>query len=187
MTQWRSLRSDLPLTVCAMSLHVTGASRQSLKALCKAEVIELYAREVYRRPDLKDVERQALPQLNSEQKAAFDGLNRLALQGKAGAALLFGVTGSGKTSVYIRLIDDQLRAGKSAILLVPEIALTPQMLATFSAHFGEQVAVLHSSLSVGERYDEWKRIRRGEARLVIGTRSAVFAPVRDLGILIIDE
>ena len=168
-------------------IHVTGASRQSLRALCKAEVIELYSREVYRRPNLKDVERRALPQLNAEQKEAFDGLNRLALQGKAGAALLFGVTGSGKTSVYIHLIQQQLERGKSAILLVPEIALTPQMLQTFSSHFGDEVAVLHSSLSPGERYDEWKRVRSGKAHLVIGTRSAVFAPTPDLGILIIDE
>ena len=168
-------------------LHFTGASKQSLKALCRAELVELYSREVYRRPDIRNVERRELPQLNPEQKAAFDGLSRLALQGKASAALLFGVTGSGKTSVYIHLIRQQLERGKSAVLLVPEIALTPQMLQTFSAHFGDEVAVLHSSLSPGERYDEWKRVRSGKAHLVIGTRSAVFAPTPDLGILIIDE
>ena len=168
-------------------LHFTGASKQSLKALCRAELVELYSREVYRRPDIRNVERRELPQLNPEQKAAFDGLSRLAMQGKASAALLFGVTGSGKTSVYIHLIRQQLERGKSAVLLVPEIALTPQMLQTFSAHFGDEVAVLHSSLSPGERYDEWKRVRSGKAHLVIGTRSAVFAPTPDLGILIIDE
>lgn len=98
------------------------------------------------------------------------------MSGKSGAALLFGVTGSGKTSVYIHLITEQLARGRSVILLVPEIALTPQMIQTFSSHFGDTVAVLHSSLSVGERYDEFKRVRSGKARLVIGTRSAVFAP-----------
>ena len=174
------------LPVRDMLLH-TGAKRPSLNALEKSGAIVLSRREVYRRPEIKSPGTLPLPTLNDAQEKAYLGLKELAFGGRAAAALLFGVTGSGKTSVYIRLIDDVLKAGKSAILLVPEIALTPQMLSTFSAHFGEQVAVLHSSLSIGERYDEWKRIRRGEARLVIGTRSAVFAPVRDLGVLIIDE
>lgn len=183
----------LDLLCCFGSLPVhdmlahTGAGRPSLNALVKSGAVVLSRREVYRRPEIRDPGTLPLPVLNEAQSRAYDGLKELAFADKADAALLFGVTGSGKTSVYIRLIDDMLKAGKSAILLVPEIALTPQMLATFSAHFGEEVAVLHSSLSVGERYDEWKRIRRGEARLVIGTRSAVFAPVTDLGILIIDE
>jgi primosomal protein N' (replication factor Y) len=97
------------------------------------------------------------------------------------------VTGSGKTSVYLKLIEEMLRRGKASLLLVPEIALTPQMLQTFSSHFGDEIAVLHSSLALGERYDEWRRIRAGEAKVVIGTRSAVFAPVSDLGLVIIDE
>lgn len=168
-------------------LHFTGAARQSLQALCRLGAVELYAREVYRRPETKETEPQPLPVLNTEQEAAFSGLDRLALADHAGAALLFGVTGSGKTSVYIHLIREQLRRGKSAILLVPEIALTPQMLQTFSSHFGDEVALLHSSLSPGERYDEWKRLRSGKAHLAIGTRSAVFAPVRDLGLIIMDE
>ena len=112
--------------------------------------------------------------LNSAQSAVYEGLNELLSESSAEAALLCGVTGSGKTSVYIHLIDDVLKAGKSAILLVPEISLTPQMIRTFSGYFGNQVAVLHSSLSLGERYDEWKRAKNGDARLVIGTRSAVF-------------
>ena len=164
-----------------------GASRQSLKALCGKELVQLYEREVYRRPELPPEELKELPVLNEEQSEAFSRISQLALSGKAGCALLQGVTGSGKTSVYIHLIRQQLDRGKSAILLVPEIALTPQMLRTFSGHFGDEVAVLHSSLSVGERYDEWKRIKSGRAHLVIGTRSAVFAPVEKLGILIIDE
>ena len=168
-------------------MRFTGASRQSLKSLCTAELVELYQREVYRRPQIHAEEAESLPVLNAEQAAAFAGLSELARSGKASAALLFGVTGSGKTSVYIHLIQEQLTCGKTAILLVPEIALTPQMLATFSSHFGEQIAVLHSSLTSGERYDEWKRVKSGKARLVIGTRSAVFAPVENLGIIIIDE
>lgn len=162
----------------------TGASRPSLKALEKAELISLYKREVYRRPEVFSDELQPLPILNSEQQAAFDGIN--ALEG-AGAALLFGVTGSGKTSVYIHLIAERLKSGGGVILLVPEIALTPQMLQTFSGHFGDEIAVLHSSLSVGERYDEWKRIKAGKAHVVIGTRSAIFAPVENLSLIIIDE
>ena len=167
-------------------LH-TGAKRQALKALEKAGAVELYQKEAYRRPQIPLGETEPLPLLTSEQEKAFDGIQRLAQADKAGAALLFGVTGSGKTSVYIHLIDRQLRRGRSVILLVPEIALTPQMIQTFSSHFGDEVAVLHSSLSVGERYDEWKRVRNEKARVIIGTRSAVFAPTPSLGLIIIDE
>lgn len=165
----------------------TGASRQSFKALAARGLAETFEREIYRRPDSYIGETVPLPVLNREQQSAYEGLNLLSLTGKAAVALLFGVTGSGKTSVYLHLIEQQLQRGKSAILLVPEIALTPQMLHTFSSHFGDAIAVLHSSLSIGERYDEWKRIKNGKARVVIGTRSAVFAPVEDLGIIIIDE
>ncbi len=167
-------------------LH-TGASRSALKALEKGGLIELFRQETYRRPQIHVGETEALPVLSEEQERAFTGIQELAESGKAAVALLFGVTGSGKTSVYIHLIDRQLQCGKSVILLVPEIALTPQMIQTFSLYFGNDVAVLHSSLSVGERYDEWKRVRNGKARVVIGTRSAVFAPVEKLGLIIIDE
>ena len=162
------------------------ASRPAVKELEKQGLVELYEREVFRRPEVYSDELLPLPQLNPAQDKVYHGIRELADSGKAAAALLFGVTGSGKTSVYIHLIQTTLSKGKSAILLVPEIALTPQMLQTFSSYFGNQIAVLHSSLSVGERYDEWKRIRSGRAKLVIGTRSAVFAPVDDLGLLIID-
>lgn len=168
-------------------LSFTGASKQSLKALCNAGLAELYHRETYRRPEIQVDEIKQLPVLNEEQEKAFEGISSLALEDDARAALLFGVTGSGKTSVYIHLIKEQLDRGKASILLVPEIALTPQMLYTFASHFGDKIAVLHSSLSTGERYDEWKRVKSGQARLVIGTRSAVFAPVNDLGMIIIDE
>jgi primosomal protein N' (replication factor Y) len=167
-------------------LH-TGAKRQALKALEKAGAVELYEKEAFRRPQIHIGQTEPLPVLSLEQDRAFTGIDALARSGRAGAALLFGVTGSGKTSVYIHLIDSQLRRGRPVILLVPEIALTPQMIQTFSSHFGNDVAVLHSSLSVGERYDEWKRVKTGKARVVIGTRSAVFAPTPDLGLIIIDE
>ena len=167
---------------------LTGAGRQSVKALEDIGAVELFRREVFRRPAYRrGEERDALPVLSAEQQGVFDALSALPDGGKASAALLQGVTGSGKTAVYIRLIAKTLASGKSAILLVPEIALTPQMLETFSSYFGEEIAVLHSSLTVAERYDEWKRIRSGGARLVIGTRSAIFAPAENLGLVIIDE
>ena len=168
-------------------LRFAGAKRPTLKALEKAEIVELYKREVYRRPEVFAGETEALPVLNREQSEAFEGISALVGSGKPAAALLQGVTGSGKTSVYIHLIRRQIECGKSSILLVPEIALTPQMIKTFSSYFGDDIAVLHSSLSTGERYDEWKRIKSGKARVVIGTRSAIFAPVKSLGLIIIDE
>ena len=167
-------------------LH-TGVSRQALKALEKAGAVELFHKESFRRPQLTSTETEPLPVLSVEQEEAFKGINELAGSGESGAALLFGVTGSGKTSVYIHLINEQLKLGRSVILLVPEIALTPQMIRSFSSHFGEEVAVLHSSLGPGERYDEWKRVKTGKARVVIGTHSAVFAPTENLGLIIIDE
>lgn len=169
------------------ALHFTGAVRQSLNALIKAELVCSDYEEVFRRPDIHCGEICDIPELNAEQSKAYCGLKKLLECDTAQAALLFGVTGSGKTSVYIHLIADVLKEGKSAILLVPEIALTPQMIQTFSSYFGDNIAVLHSSLSIGERYDEWKRVKSGLAKLVIGTRSAIFAPCENLGLIIIDE
>lgn len=168
-------------------LRHSGAKRASLTALVKSGTVTLYRREVYRRPEVYVGELEPLPILNAAQKTAYEGLSELLQSDAANAALLHGVTGSGKTSVYIHLISSCLASGRSAILLVPEIALTPQMLKTFSSHFGDEIAVLHSSLSVGERYDEFKRVKKGKAHVVIGTRSAVFAPVENLGLIIIDE
>ena len=167
--------------------YFTGASSATLRSLAKSGVITLERREVYRRVKVEGVEPASEPVLNEEQQAAFGGLNTLAAAGAPTAALLYGVTGSGKTQVYLKLIYETLRRGRTALVLVPEISLTPQLMRLFSAHFGEQIAVLHSSLRAGERYDEWKRIRTGEARVVIGTRSAVFAPLKDLGLIVLDE
>ena len=168
-------------------LLFTGCARTTVKKLISTGLAESIKREVFRSPEFSAGDRLKIPVLNDEQQSAFEGLDMLASSGKAAVSLLEGVTGSGKTSVYIRLIDAVLKRGKSAILLVPEIALTPQMLYTFSSYFGDDIAVLHSSLSPGERYDEWKRLKTGRAHVAIGTRSAVFAPVDNLGILIIDE
>ena len=167
--------------------YFTGASGTTLRSLEKSGLITLEKVEVYRRPELLTVEEPAPIVLNGEQQAAFEEVSSLLDSGKPAVSLLYGVTGSGKTQVYLTLIRRVLDMGKSAMVLVPEIALTPQLLRKFTAYFGDAVAVLHSSLQAGERYDEWKRIRSGKARVAIGTRSAVFAPLRDLGLIILDE
>ena len=181
-------------TICAVGsvsvkelCYYTGASLPTVKRLEKLGYLELSERNVLRCREIKPAAVDGPLKLNTQQQEVFDGLNAQMQQNKPGAALLYGVTGSGKTSVYLKLIDACLQKGKSAVLLVPEIALTPQLLGILAAHFGELVAVLHSSLPAGERYDQWKRIRTGQARVVVGTRSAVFAPCKDLGLLILDE
>lgn len=167
--------------------YFTGASRSSVKALAGLGVIVLEETEVFRRPSINARPAEGQIILNDAQQAVFDGLTARLDSGRAEAALLYGVTGSGKTSIYIRLIEQVLKKGRDAVVLVPEIALTPQLISTFSAYFGDNIAVLHSALGIGERYDEWKRIRSGNVRVVVGTRSAVFAPVTNLGLMIIDE
>lgn len=167
--------------------YFTGASMPTLRALEKAGLLALYKQEVFRRPDVPSVPSSTPVALSEQQENVYCGLLQLAENKAASAALLYGVTGSGKTLVYIRLIQSLLEQGKSVIVLVPEIALTPQLMERFISHFGEQVALMHSSLSAGERYDEWKRIRNGDARVVVGTRSAVFAPAQNLGAIVLDE
>lgn len=167
--------------------YFTGASPATLRSLEKSGILTLEKHEVLRRVRVEDVEPAGPVELNQEQEAAFRGLDRFCLRGKAGAALLYGVTGSGKTQIYIRLIQEVLARGQTAMVLVPEISLTPQLLRVFASHFGELVAVLHSSLRSGERYDEWKRVRSGAARVVLGTRSAVFAPLDHIGLIVLDE
>ncbi len=179
--------ADMSEASVADLCYFTGAGRDTVRRLADKGLVTLSRQTAYRRPDYGAGRSRPLPVLNPEQRAAFDGIAALADGIKPRAALLFGVTGSGKTTIYLHLIQSMLDRGKTAIFLVPEIALTPQMLQTFSSHFGDSIAVLHSSLSMGERYDEWKRIRAGDARVVIGTRSAIFAPVSDLGAVIIDE
>lgn len=175
-------------TVSAKELcYFTGASLQTLRALERAGVLVLSKRELFRRPALPKVSCPPEITLNDQQEAAFRGILNLCREDKPNAALLYGVTGSGKTLVYIKLIRELQKQGKSVIILVPEIALTPQLMERFAGHFGSSLALLHSSLSTGERYDEWKRIRNGEATVVVGTRSAIFAPVRNLGAIVLDE
>ena len=167
--------------------YFTGATMATVRRLERLGFLSLSLRPVFRTPLPPPGDPVPLPVLNESQNAAYTGLAALQDREKPGAALLYGVTGSGKTSVYVRLIAQTLEQGRSAVLLVPEIALTPQLIATLVGYFGKTVAVLHSGLRVTERYDEWRRIRQGGARVVIGTRSAVFAPVQQLGLLIVDE
>ena len=125
--------------------------------------------------------------LTAEQQAALARLDALAGERRFAVAVLHGVTGSGKTQVYLRLADAVRKAGRRVLILVPEIALTPAMAALLRAAFGDQVAIQHSALSAGERHDQWHRIRRGDVSVVVGTRSAVFAPIEDLGLVVVDE
>ena len=159
----------------------------ALKALVKKGAAEIYQSRQRRTPrSLADARRTEDLEPTPGQRQAIERLTR-ALEGGGGRFLLHGVTGSGKTEVYIRLIRRALELGRTAIVLVPEIALTPQMVAWLHGRFGADAAVLHSALSAGERFDEWQRIRSGEARVVIGARSAVFAPVQNLGVIVVDE
>ncbi len=158
----------------------------SLKVLEEAGVARVFDQEVLRAPYPDTPVREEDPTLTAAQQEALDELVP-ALKRREGAFLLHGVTGSGKTEVYIRAVRECLRLGRGAIVLVPEIVLTPQMVSWFRGRFQDEAAVLHSRLSVGERFDEWRRIRMGAARVVIGARSAVFAPVEDLGLIIVDE
>ena len=166
--------------------YFTGCSMPTINRLEKLGYLTLSERPVLRCREIRPAQLDGPLVLNEAQNSCFEGLSGQMQQENPGVALLYGVTGSGKTSVYIRLIQSALDRNKSAMLLVPEIALTPQLLSTLAAYFGDNVAVLHSSLSAGERYDQWKRVRSGDAKVVVGTRSAVFAPC-DPALIILDE
>ena len=194
----RCLRSPMQKSVlelmCAIGsvsvkelCYYTGAGMPTVKRLAELGYLELTDKPVLRCREIRPAVLDGPLVLNEDQQQVFDGLCAQLTQTKPGAALLYGVTGSGKTSVYLKLIRRCLEEGKSAMLLVPEIALTPQLLSLLAAHFGEPVAVQPSSLSPGARYGQWKRIRAGQAKGGVGTRSAVFAPCVELGLLIVDE
>ena len=167
----------------------TDCSRGIVNTLIKNEYLELVETKIERNPLItKKVDGTQNLKLTDEQQEAFNRVSEAIDNNKYEQFLLYGVTGSGKTEVYLQLIDKVVKEGKSAIVLVPEISLTPQMLDRFISRFGkEKIAVLHSKLSIGERHDEWERIQEGKANIVIGARSAIFAPVKNLGIIIIDE
>ncbi|MCH8205185.1 MAG: primosomal protein N', partial [Candidatus Hydrogenedentes bacterium] len=165
-----------------------GATTAAVRALEEKELITRQQREAYRVP-LFNIDERAREKhaLNAEQQSAFDAIRAALEAGAFQTFLLHGITGSGKTEVYLQVIEHTLEQGKDAIVLVPEISLTPQTVGRFLARFETQIAVLHSGLSPGERYDEWRRAQRGEVRIVVGARSAIFAPLPNLGIVVVDE
>lgn len=166
----------------------TNVSSSVLKSLQKKGVIEISEQEVYRNPfeglSLREAENISL---NEAQRRAINEIQNYLIKGEYRTFLLHGVTGSGKTTVYVHAIEEALKLGRSSLVLVPEIALTPFFSARLLSVFGDQVAMLHSSLSESERFDQWRRVREGKAKIVIGTRSAIFAPLENIGLIVVDE
>lgn len=167
--------------------YYTGVTQGVVDAVVKKGIAEYFDLQVFRTPETEAAKKEEFPVLNSEQKAAFDGLRAKTLEDKGSVALLYGVTGSGKTAVFMQLIKSVTESGRGVILMVPEIALTPQLVKRFKGLFGDDVAIFHSGLSVGERLDEFRRVQKGLAKIAVGTRSAVFAPFKNLGLIIMDE
>lgn len=168
--------------------YFTGATVGVINALCEKGYAELYEKQEFRMPYTarkNPVKKEII--LTESQQKAFDGLKEDSTSGASVTSLLYGVTGSGKTQVFLKLADEFCESDSGVIIMVPEIALTPQMIKIFTDRYGDKVAVLHSGLSVGQRMDEYNRIRLGRAKIAIGTRSAVFAPFKKLGLIIMDE
>lgn len=180
--------SDIGCASVKELCYFTGLTEAVIKALAAKNVIEIFSAPTYRKPKsrLKTSGPKREIILTDEQAKAYSNMIEKYRNG-GGVSLLYGVTGSGKTSVYMKLIDEILSDGKGIIVMVPEISLTPHLIALFNERYGDRVAVFHSGLSVGERYDEWKRIKNGDAQIAVGTRSAVFAPFDKLGLIIMDE
>jgi primosomal protein N' (replication factor Y) (superfamily II helicase) len=175
---------DGPLAATA-----TNAAHGTLRRLADRGLIQLERRNVPRRPRHLQVgaRRPAPPTLSTEQQAVLDSLMIAIAKRTSERRLLHGITGSGKTEIYLRAAAGTLEQGRGVIVLVPEIALTPQIVGRFIERFGDTVAVLHSRLGTGQRHDEWRRLRAGEARVCVGPRSAIFAPIEDLGLIVVDE
>lgn len=168
--------------------YFTGISAAVIGTMVKNGIAEYYENEIYRTPfELTAATDRSEIKLTNAQNDAYCGIMERMKSPQPGTALLYGITGSGKTQVYLKLIDRVIENGKSVIVMVPEIALTPQTLRIFRARYGEKVALFHSAMSLGQRMDEFKRVKNGDARIAIGTRSAIFAPFGDLGLIIMDE
>lgn len=174
----------LRMTEEKIALKSLNFSSQIIKFFIEHDLVKIEEVEISRTKDkFEAIENDSAKVLNSEQESAYEKI--IASSDKP--FLLEGITGSGKTEVYLQTIDHFLQMGKTAIMLVPEISLTPQITNRFIARFGEKVAIMHSGLSDGEKYDEWRKIKSGKAQVVVGARSAIFTPVENLGIIIIDE
>ena len=183
------LLADTQVASVKECCYLCGVTEAVLKTLSKKGVVEYYDRQVFRRPKMAAAPAKSASsiKLSPEQLKVFSGLYELYQTGKPSAALLNGITGSGKTQVFLKLIDLVVAEGKQVIMMVPEISLTPQTVSQFTSMFGDKVAVIHSGLSLGERVDEYKRIKEGIARIVVGTRSAVFSPCENIGLIVMDE
>jgi primosomal protein N' (replication factor Y) (superfamily II helicase) len=169
-------------------LSLLGISSSVIKSLVDKGILYESMQEVYRDPYQDRIFEQTEPlQLTEEQSVAIGPILQTIEEKRHDVFLLYGITGSGKTEVYMQSIQKVLEEGREGIVLVPEISLTPQMVNRFKGRFGDEVAVLHSGLSIGEKYDEWRKIQRKEVRVAVGARSAIFAPFENLGIIIIDE
>lgn len=168
--------------------YFTGVSQSVIDGLISREVLICFEKRVFRTGrGNKAVTDNSEIVLTNEQQYAFDGLISKYNEQKGNISLLYGITGSGKTQVFLKLVDEVSAKGRGVIVMVPEIALTPQMLRIFTERYGDKIAVFHSAMSQGARMDEWERVRSGKALIALGTRSAVFAPFKDLGLIIIDE
>ena len=168
--------------------YFTGVSLSVIENLISKGVLICFEKQVFRTPYKTNVNpKKSEIVLTEEQNIAFNGLINDFENTQAKVSLLYGVTGAGKTSVFLKLVDEVSKKGRGVIVMVPEIALTPQMINIFTSRYGNKIAVFHSALSQGQRMDEWKRIKNGQALIAIGTRSAIFAPFSDLGLIIIDE
>lgn len=167
--------------------YYTGVTQAVVDAVVKKGIAEYFDAEVFRTPETSAVKKEEFPTLNSEQQEAYEGLCGKYREDNPAVSLLYGVTGSGKTAVFLSLIKTVVEDNKGVIVMVPEIALTPQLVRRFKGLFGDDVAIFHSGLSLGERLDEFKRVQKGMAKIAVGTRSAVFAPFKDLGLIIMDE
>lgn len=167
--------------------YICGVTSSVVSNMTKKGIVEAYEYEILRTPDVAAKENAEDIILSEQQQRVYDGIVSLIDEGKPCAALLYGVTGSGKTPVFAKLIHHTLDLGKNVIMLIPEISLTPQVVQRFQNLFGDLVAIMHSSLSLTQRLNEYKRVKKGQARIVVGTRSAVFAPMENIGLFIIDE
>ena len=186
LVQWMAEHAGqalLPDEVC----NEVGVTMAVLQSVIEKGAAAFIKEEVYRDPFTKEVAKTDFLKLTDEQETALSAITGAMDAGRPETFLLQGITGSGKTEVYLQAIQHTLREGKESIVLVPEISLTPQMTERFRSRFGEQVAVMHSGLSVGEKYDEWRKIQQGKVKVVVGARSAIFAPFENLGLIILDE
>lgn len=167
--------------------YICGVTSAVIKNMLQKGIVESYEYEVIRTPDVEARESVEDIILTEQQQKVHDGVSALIDKGEPSVSLLYGVTGSGKTLVYVKLIQHTLNLGKTAVMLIPEISLTPQIVRRFQSLFGDMVAIMHSSLSLTQRLNEYKRVKSGQAKIVVGTRSAIFAPLENIGLIIIDE